>query len=195
MKKSLGICVAFSLSVGAVHAEWFDKGAAYRTPDGKWRRAAIHVADDGIRVYARKHLSLVTTFPSFDYDKGNNRRAKDNRRDAGLTLLGGVGVVGSLALPEEPGWRTTCYYSGYYSSCRTEWREGRDPLIGAKTALISIGVISGIAAALVLRSKPPDYTFTDGPRSITVCVGKRDRERFERALSTRAISGGSAPTR
>lgn len=194
MRKSLSVCVAFSLSLGTVHAEWFDKGAAYRTPDGKWRKAAIHVSDDGIRVYARKHLSLVTTFPSFDYYKGRQRWTRDGRWDAGLALLGGVAVVGSLALPVEPGLYTECYGSDYYSSCKSTWSDGRDPLISAKTALISLGVIGGIAAAVFLRYKPPDYTFEDGPRAITVRIGRRDRGRFERALSSHANRGGLAPT-
>ena len=102
------------------------RGVSYRTPDGEWRRAAIHVADTGVRVYARKHLSLVLTYSGFDYAKRINGRAIDVGWDAGLALLGGIAVVGSLALPVEPGWRETCFSSGYCTSCSTEWIDGRD---------------------------------------------------------------------
>ena len=104
------------LSACVVQAEWFDKGKVrYKTLDGKWRKAAIHVTDDGIEVYDRKHRSLVATFPGFDPESDHYRRRREvhlRRGAAGLSLLGGALVLGYLATSSEPGYVTRLLLHG-----------------------------------------------------------------------------------
>ena len=176
------------LSACVIQAEWFDKGKVrYKTLDGKWRKAAICVTDDGIEVYDRKHRSLVATFPGFDPESDIYQRKDEayiRRGAAGLSLLGGALVVGYLATSSEPGYVTSCYYTDYSSSCKSYWSEGRDATITAQTAWKTIGIMSAVAAAIaVIPSSPAQYTFRDGPRSITVRVGKKNQVHFTRLLS------------
>ena len=182
------------LSVCVIQAEWFDKGkVSYETPDGKWRKAAIHVTDDGIEVYDRKNRSLVATFSGFDPESHKYQRGGWFLRRA---LLGGslfgAAVVGGLAMRVEPGYVTDCSfteYSSYYSEdCTTRWSEGREAMFTAQTAWKTIGVMSAVAAtiaAISARPMPTEYTFTDGPRSITVRVGKKNQDQFTNVLSLR----------
>ena len=180
--------VLAALSACVIQAEWFEKGkVSYKTLDGKWRKAAIHVTDDGIEVYDRKNRSLVATFSGFDPENDRFLRRDEayiRRGAAGLGLLGGALVVGYLATSAEPGYVTRCYYTDYSSSCKSYWSEGRDAVITAQTAWKTIGVMSAIAAAIAaIPSRPAQYTFRDGPRSITVRVGKKNQVRFTRLLS------------
>ncbi len=187
MNKAFSLLVLFSLSVGVGQAEWFRRGS-YKIPGGKWRKATIQVANDCVRVYSRKHRSLVAAFQSSKHQKKDFSQSRKRRVRTSMSFLFvGSLVAVNMALPVEPGWITNCTYSEYSSSCKTYWSEGRDPEISAKSALISIGVMSGIAAAVALPSKPPEYTFEEGLRNVTVRVRKRDRERFERALRTGAV--------
>ncbi len=185
-----GLCrglVLGALSVGAMQAEWFDRGGvSYKTLDGKWRKAAVHVGDNGIEVYSRKTRSLVAAFSGFDAEYDEDRYADTRRGAAGLGLLLGAAVVGGLAISVEPGYRTDCYYTDYSSSCTSRWSEGRDAVITARTAWKAIGIMSGVAVAIAaIPARPANYTFTDGPRAVTVRVGKKNQDRFNRLLSYR----------
>lgn len=175
------------LSTCAVQAEWFDKGKVrYKTPDGKWRKAAIHVTDDGIEVYDRKNRSLVATFASLDPEINEDLSVPKRRGSVAYGLLSGAVIAGYLAVSEEPGYVTDCFYMDYSSSCTSYWSEGRDALITAKTAWKAIGVMSAVAAVIAaIPARPTEYTFIDGPRSITVRVGRKNQQRFTNALSIR----------
>ena len=179
--------VLAALSVCAVQAEWFDKGKVrYKTLDGKWRKAAVHVTDDGIEVYDRKHRSLVATFASFDPEIDEDLSVPMRRGGAAIGLLTGSVIAGYLAISVDPGYVTDCYYTDYSSSCRSYWSDGRDAVITAKTALKAIGVMSAVTAVIAaIPARPTEYTFTDGPRSITVRVGRKNQQRFANALSIR----------
>ncbi len=175
------------LSACVIQAEWFDKGkVSYKTLDGKWRKAAIHVTDDGIEVYDRKNRSLVATFSGFDPKIDSDLSVPMRRGAVATGLLTGAAIAGYLAVSEEPGYVTDCYYLDYSSSCTSYWSEGRDAVITAKTAWKAIGVMSAVAAVIAaIPARPTEYTFTDGPRSITVRVGRKNQQRFTNALSIR----------
>ncbi len=178
------------LSACVIQAEWFDKGKVrYKTLDGKWRKAAIHLTDDGIEVYDRKQRSLVAKISDLYPD--THKYAREGEIFRGVLLFSTLGLsaaVGGLAMKGEPGYVTDCNIYEYSSSCTTRWSEGRDAVITAQTAWKTIGVISAVAvtaAAISARRKPTEYTFTDGPRSIRVRVGKRNQDRFTNLLSLR----------
>lgn len=175
------------LSACVVQAEWFDKGKVrYKTLDGKWRKGAIHVTDDGIEVYDRKHRSLVATFPGFDPEINEDLSVPMRRGAVAYGLLSGAVVAGYLAVSEEPGYVTDCFYIDYSSSCTSYWSDGRDAVITAKTAWKAIGVMSAIAAVIAaIPARPTEYTFIDGPRSITVRVGRKNQQWFVNALTIR----------
>ena len=180
------------LSACVMQAEWFDKGKVrYKTLDGKWRKAAVHVTDDGIEVYDRKHRSLVATFASLDPKINEDLSVPMRRGAVAYGLLSGAVIAGYLAVSEEPGYVTDCFYADYSSSCTSYWSEGRDAVITAGAAWKAIGVMSAVAAVIAaIPARPTEYTFTDGPRSITVRVGKKNQQRFTNALSIRAASSG-----
>ena len=182
------------LNACVIQAEWFDKGkVSYETLDRKWRKAAIHVTDEGIEVYDRKKRSLVAKIADL-YPK-TYEYAREGEIFRGVLFFSALGVsaaVGGLAMKVEPGYVTDCSFTEYSSwtsaNCTTRWSEGRDAVITAQTAWKTIGVISAVAvtaAAISARRKPTEYTFTDGPRSITVRVGKRNQDRFTNLLSLR----------
>ena len=175
------------LSVCVIQAEWFDKGKVrYKTLDGKWRKAAVHVTDDGIEVYDRKHRSLVATFASLDPKINEDLSVPMRRGAVAYGLLSGAVIAGYLAVSEEPGYVTDCFYADYSSSCTSYWSEGRDAVITAGAAWKAIGVMSAVAAVIAaIPARPTEYTFTDGPRSITVRVGRKNQQRFINALSIR----------
>lgn len=175
------------LSACVIQAEWFDKGKVrYKTLDGKWRKAAIHVTDDGIEVYDRKHRSLVATFASLDPEINEDLSVPMRRGTVAYGLLSGAVIAGYLAVSEEPGYVTDCFYTDYRSSCTSYWSEGRDAVITAGAAWKAIGVMSAVAAVIAaIPARPTEYTFIDGPRSITVRVGRKNQQRFTNALSIR----------
>ena len=184
------------LSACVIQAEWFDKGkVSYKTLDGKWQKAAIHVTDEGIEVYDRKKRSLVAKISDL-YPKTHKyaREGEIFREVLFVSVLGVSAAVGGLAMKVEPGYVTDCSFTEYSSwtsaNCTTRWSEGRDAVITAQTAWKTIGVISAVAvtaAVISARRKPTEYTFTDGPRSIRVRVGKRNQDRFSNLLSLRRI--------
>ena len=91
------------LSAVPAQAEWFDKGsAAYRTLDGKWRRAAINVEPGKIEVFNRKDRTLVASFTSGSVEHGVNvrRRGKEGAI-SGVTGAATVGILYALAKTEE----------------------------------------------------------------------------------------------
>ncbi len=173
------------LSACVIQAEWFDKGKVrYKTLDGKWRKGAVHVTDDGIEVYDRKHRSLVATFASLDPKINEDLSVPMRRGAVAYGLLSGAVIAGYLAVSEEPGYVTDCYYADYSSSCTSYWSEGRDAVITAGAAWKAIGVMSAVAAVIAaIPARPTEYTFIDGPRSITVRVGKKNQDRFNHVLS------------
>ncbi len=184
MNKAFSVFVIFLLNVSMVQAEWFKGGTtSYKTLDGKWRKATIHITNGFIRIYSKKDRSLVAVFQKSGYEKEKFYRSWKRMHYTGEGLAGAAALVGLLALPEEPGWVSTCSYSDCDCSCTTYWTDGRDPVISAKSALISIGVMSGFAATIFLwPPKPTEYTFQDGFRNVTVRIRKRDRERFEKVF-------------
>ncbi len=187
--KSLASVVAISLlGVSPISAECFERGkSAYKTPDGNWRKAAICVTDDGVQVYTRKTGLLVAAFLGADHDMRFSSWDLRRRQVTGSVLLGGLITIGCLALPVKPGYVTNCTHtSDSYSSssrCNSYYDEGREGYISPKAALISLGALSGVVAAMALSpSSPPEYSFKDGPREVTVRVDKRDRSNWESAL-------------
>ena len=182
--------VLIVLSACVIQAEWFDKGkVAYKTLDGKWQKAAIHVTDDGIEVYERKNRSLVAKISNLYPRRHHYPRERWSLKAA---LFGGSGIgilaVGSLAMKVEPGFVSHCTIYEYSSSCTTRWSEGRDAVITAQTAWKTIGVISAVTAtvaAITLRPIPTEYTFSGWPRSIRVRVGNGNQKRFNNVLKLR----------
>ena len=178
------------LSTCVIQAEWFDKGkVAYKTLDRKWRKAAIHVTDEGIEVYERKNRSLVARISDLNPRRHHYPRERFSLKGA---LFGGSGIgilaVSSLATKVELGYVTDCNIYEYSSSCTTRWSEGRDAVITAQTAWKTIGVISAVTAtvaAITLRPIPTEYTFSDWPRSIRVRVGNGNQKRFNNVLKLR----------
>lgn len=137
-------------------------------------------------MYDRKNRSLVATFASLEPEINEDLSVPMRRGAVAYGLLSGAVIAGYLAMSEEPGYVTNCYYSEYSSSCRSYWSEGRDAVITAGGALKAIGVMSAVTAVIAaIPARPTEYTFTDGPRSITVRVGKKNQDRFNHVLSFR----------
>lgn len=161
----IAISFALLLLAAPVRSEWFERGnAAYMTPDGKWRSAAINVEENSIEVYSRRDRVRVARFAPGQVERGMSRH---RRSKAGVNFGLGWGLswgltVGVSALSEEFSLREL---------------NGK-----AVAGLALIGAaISAVTA--VTRAKRPYIEIKDGTQSIRLRVGKSERGRFDQAVN------------
>lgn len=161
----IAISFALLLLAAPVRSEWFERGnAAYMTPDGKWRSAAINVEDNSIEVYRRRDRVLVARLAPGQVEHG---MSKHPRSKAGVNFGLSWGLswgltVGMTALSDE------------YSV-----RE----LKGKAVAVVAVIGAAVSAVIAVTRAKRPYVEIKDGTQSIRLRVGKSERGRFDQAVN------------
>ncbi len=170
--RALAFVLAASLSAVAAQAEWFDRGkAAYRTPDGKWRKAAINVEKGKVEVLNRKDRTVVAGFTRGSIEHGVEGR----RRGREAAAVGGLGagiLLGAFLVAKQDEGEVVV-------------RDGQASTkeISGKRVGIVAAVIVGITAAVGLtKAKEPYTEITDGARSVRLRVSKGDLARFESSL-------------
>lgn len=162
------IAISFALLLLAVpvRSEWFERGnAAYMTPDGKWRSAAINVEENSIEVYSRRGRVLVARFAPGQVERGMSRR---RRSKAGVNFGLSWGIS----------WGLTAGATAL-SSDEFSVRELNGKAV-AGLALVGVAISAVIAAT---RAKHPYFEIKDGTQSIRLRVGKSERGRFDQAVN------------
>lgn len=167
------LLAALALAVPA-KAEWFDQGkVAYRTPNDKWRPAAILVESGKIEIYNRKDRGLVAEFTKADSveHKIQRRRRWRESHAFGAALVGGYIFEFAKARA----------YQGNVGITRDG--EVFERTIDRKRLGITLGVLGGIAAAVALtKAKEPYTEITSGDQTIRLRVNRDDLVRFEHSL-------------
>ena len=160
----IAISFALLLLAAPVRSEWFERGnAAYMTPDGKWRSAAINVEENSIEVYGRRDRVLVARFAPGQVERG---MSKHRRSKAGVNfgLCWGISwglTVGVTALSDEFSVRE---------------------LNGKAVAGLAVIGAAVSAVTAVTKAKRPYIEIKDGAQSIRLRVGKSERGRFDQAV-------------
>ena len=162
----IAISFAHLLLAAPVRSEWFERGnAAYMTPDGKWRSAAINVEEDSIEVYSRRDRVLVARFAPGQVERGMSKR---RRSKAGVNFGLGWGIS----------WGLTAGASALSSDEFSVRELNRKAVAGL--ALVGVAISAVIAAT---RAKHPYIEIKDGTQSIRLRVGKSERGRFHQAVN------------
>ena len=165
IKAACSILLVFFL-VAPLQAEWFDTGkAAYLTPEGKWRKAAIQVESNKVEVYSRKDRQMVAKFEKGEVEHGTlGQRRTNTAGSLVISVLTVIGVSWALAKQQEG---------------EVDAKQGAN----AKWLLTVLAAVAVIHTGVGFTKKKVPYSkVADGVRSVRMRVSKKDQLRFEESL-------------